>query len=114
AYEPDFVPVSAVLSEAEHFDAGMFGLTPVEADMYDPQHRLFLELSYTALSDSGHDPGRYDGDIGVYAGSGEDSYQWRYVRRNRAALARTNPISLSIHSHPDYVATLAAFKLGLR
>jgi len=112
--DPDFVPVSAVLAEPGHLDARMFGMTRAEAELLDPQHRLFLELSHTALADSGYDPARYGGDIGVYAGSGEDSYQWRYVRRSRTAMARVGPIGLSVNSHPDYVATFTSFKLGLR
>jgi phthiocerol/phenolphthiocerol synthesis type-I polyketide synthase E len=114
ARNPDFVPVSAALPDPEYFDAAMFGMSASEAQLRDPQHRLFLELSYTALDDSGYDPRRYGGEIGVYAGCGEDSYQWRYVRRNRGALARTGELGLAVNSHPDYVATLTSFKLGLR
>jgi phthiocerol/phenolphthiocerol synthesis type-I polyketide synthase E len=113
ANDPDFVPASSVFPDPEYFDAGMFGMSASEAELRDPQHRLFLELSYTALEDSGHDPRRYPGDIGVYAGSGEDAYQWHYVRRNRAAVVRSGAVGLSVNSHPDYVATLTSFKLGL-
>jgi len=112
--DPDFVPATAVLEEPERFDAGMFGMSASEAELRDPQHLLFLELAYTALEDAGYDARRYDGDIGVYAGSGEDAYQWLNVRRNRAALARSGAVSLAVYSHPAYVATLTSFKLGLR
>jgi phthiocerol/phenolphthiocerol synthesis type-I polyketide synthase E len=112
--DPDFVPASAVLAEPERFDAGMFGMSASEAELRDPQQLLFLELAYTALEDGGYDPRRYEGDIGVYAGSGEDAYQWRNVRRNRAALARSGTLGLAVYSHPDYVGTLSSFKLGLR
>src|SRR6185437_12873564 len=47
--DPDFVPASAVLAEPEYFDAAMFGMSAAEAELRDPQHRLFLELAYTAL-----------------------------------------------------------------
>jgi phthiocerol/phenolphthiocerol synthesis type-I polyketide synthase E len=114
AHDPEFVPVSAVLADPEGFDAAMFGMTPAEAELRDPQHRLFLELADTALQDSGYDPRRYRGDIGVYAGSGEDAYQWRNVRRNRAAAARAGVVGLAVNSHPDYVATLTSYQLGLR
>jgi acyl transferase domain-containing protein/acyl carrier protein len=114
ANDPDFVPASAVLAGPERFDAAMFGMTPAEAEMRDPQHRLFLELAYTALEDSGYDPSRYSGDIGVYAGSGEDAYQWRHVRRNSRAASRAGVVGLAVNSHPDYVATLASYQLDLR
>lgn len=112
--DPDFVPVNSVLPQPEYFDAGMFGMSAAEAELRDPQHRLFLELSYTAMEDAGYDTRRYRGDIGVYAGSGEDAYQWRNVRRNRAATARSGAVGLAVNSHPDYVATLASYHLGLR
>ncbi len=112
--DPNFVPVTAVLDDVEYFDAAFFGMSVREAQVRDPQQRLFLELAHTALEDSGYDPARYSGDIGVYAGSGEDAYQWRHTRRNPAALAAAGPLLLALGSHPDYVATLASYKLNLR
>lgn len=112
--DPNFVPVAALLDQAECLDAAFFGMSAREAEVRDPQQRLFLELAYTALEDAGYDPGRYGGDIGVYAGSGEDAYQWWHTRRNPAAYAAVGQIGVAIGSHPDYVATLASYKLNLR
>ena len=50
------------------FDAGFFGINAREAEMMDPQHRLFLECAWEALEDAGYDPARYDGAIGVFGG----------------------------------------------
>ncbi|HUZ54891.1 MAG TPA: SDR family NAD(P)-dependent oxidoreductase [Streptosporangiaceae bacterium] len=112
--DPAFVPVAAVPDDAEFFDAAFFGMTAREAQVRDPQQRLFLEMAYMALEDGGYDPSAYRGDIGVYAGSGEDAYQWLYTRRNRAAYAAVGMVGLAVSSHPDYVATLASYKLNLR
>ena len=111
--DPDFVPASAVLADPEYLDAAFFGMSAREAQLRDPQQRLFLELAHTALEDGGYDPACYQGEIGVYAGSGEDAYQWLHTRRNRAALKVAGTIGLAISSHPDYVATLASYKLNL-
>lgn len=112
--DPNFVPVSAILDDFEYFDAAFFGMSSREAELRDPQHRLFLELSYNALEDAGYDPGHYPGEIGVYAGTGEDGYQWRYTRRNSRVQAAAGPVGIAVSSHPDYVATFTSYKLNLR
>ena len=57
-----------MLASPELFDAGFFGITPREAELMDPQHRVFLEVAWEALEDAGYDPARQPGAIGVYAG----------------------------------------------
>jgi acyl transferase domain-containing protein/acyl carrier protein len=114
--DPNFVPAAPVLDRLEYFDAGLFGMTDREAQLADPHHRLFLETAYAALEDSGCDPYRYPGAIGVYAGAGADEYQWRNVRANRRLWAAAGDMkaSLTTVNYPDYVATLASYKLNLR
>src|SRR5690606_7548444 len=58
----------------ECFDAGFFGFSPREAAILDPQHRHFLECAWEALEDAGHMPERFEGRIGVFAGSGMQAY----------------------------------------
>lgn len=112
--DPDFVSVSAGAADIECLDAAFFAMSAAETELRDPQHRLFLELAYTALEDSGYDPERYPGEIGVYGGSGEDAYQWLNTRRDPKAFAAAAPLGLAISSHTDYVATFTSFKLNLR
>lgn len=112
--DPYFVPVSAGVADIECLDAAFFAMSAAEAELRDPQHRLFLELAYTALEDSGYDPERYKGEIGVYGGSGEDAYQWLNTRTDPKAFAAAAPLGLAISSHTDYVATFTSFKLNLR
>ena len=112
--DPYFVPVSAGVADVDGLDAAFFDMSAAEAELRDPQHRLFLELAYTALEDSGYDPARYPGEIGVYGGSGEDAYQWLNTRRDPKAFAAAAPLGLAISSHTDYVATFTSFKLNLR
>jgi phthiocerol/phenolphthiocerol synthesis type-I polyketide synthase E len=117
AYEvddPAYVPAAQALDDVEYFDAAFFGMTPREAELRDPQQRIFLELAYTALADAGYDPARYDGDVGVYGGIGSDEYQWRYIRRNPAAFAAAGLLAVATGNHPDYQATLTSYKLNLR
>jgi phthiocerol/phenolphthiocerol synthesis type-I polyketide synthase E len=53
--DPNFVPVTAILDDFEYLDAAFFGMSSREAELRDPQHRLCLELAYTALEDAGYD-----------------------------------------------------------
>jgi acyl transferase domain-containing protein len=112
--DPAFVPAAAGLDDIEYFDAEFFGMTSREADIADPQHRLFLELGHTALEDAGCDPARYPGAIGCYAGTGTNDYLWRNVRRNPRVAEAAGGLSVSIGNSPDYLATLASYRLNLR
>ncbi|TMC16230.1 MAG: SDR family NAD(P)-dependent oxidoreductase, partial [Chloroflexi bacterium] len=45
-----------VLDEIEYFDPLFFHLSPAEAEVMDPQQRLFLEEGYKAFEDAGYSP----------------------------------------------------------
>src|SRR5690349_13423011 len=60
-----FIGARGVLDSVDLFDADFFGMYPREAQLIDPQHRLFLECAWEALESAGHDPERYPGLIGV-------------------------------------------------
>src|ERR1700687_2745288 len=68
AGEPHFVPAVAEPEGIEEFDAPFFGISHREAELMDPQHRLFLECCWQALEDAAYDPFTYSGSIGVHAG----------------------------------------------
>ena len=71
---PAYVRARGVLDDIEMFDAGFFGFTPKEAEILDPQQRVFLETAWEALEDAGYDPQRFGGPIGVFAGASNNSY----------------------------------------
>src|SRR5262245_3485306 len=72
--DPRWVKAAPVLDDIDLFDASFFNFMPREAELLDPQHRLFLECAWEALETAGYDPERYDGLIGVYVGAGLNSY----------------------------------------
>ena len=67
---PQYVKARGIIADAESFDAAFFGFTPSEAELMDPQQRVFLECAWEALENAGYDAATYHGTIGVYAGSG--------------------------------------------
>ncbi len=67
---------AAYLDEIDLFDAPFFRISPVEAQLLDPQQRLMLETSWRALEDAGMDPDRLKGSrTGVYAGISNNDYR---------------------------------------
>src|ERR1051325_4674628 len=62
------VPACGVLEGAEEFDAEFFAVSPREAELIDPQQRVFLECAWEALEQAGYDVSRYEGVVGLYAG----------------------------------------------
>lgn len=111
---PDFVRAAAPVDDHDMFDASFFGLNRREAEIRDPQHRLFLECAYEALESAGYDPYRHAGDIGVYAGVGVNDYRIENIQSNRELIARSGSLAVSVNTNPDYLATLASYKLNLR
>ena len=64
-----------MLDEVEYFDPLFFGISPAEATVMDPQHRLFLQESYRAFEDAGYAPSALDGArCGVYLGIMNNEY----------------------------------------
>ncbi|MEU4641565.1 SDR family NAD(P)-dependent oxidoreductase [Micromonospora sp. NPDC023814] len=113
--DPGWVNRAPLVDGYDEFDAGLFGMTAREAEITDPQHRLFLESCYTALQDAGYDPTRYDGSIGVYAGTGGNTYLHRYVLRNKRVGGNLHgTVSLATGNSPNYVATNVSYRLDLR
>jgi acyl transferase domain-containing protein/acyl carrier protein len=71
---PAYVKARGILEDIEYFDAVFFGYTPREAELMDPQVRMFHEVAWEALEDAGYDPYSYEGLIGFYAGAAHNHY----------------------------------------
>ncbi len=112
--DPRYVRAAGLLGGAELFDAELFGLSAREAEVMDPQQRVFLECAWAALEDAGHDPQRFPGWIGVYAGAGLGKYLWLNVAKSAEALAAVGPFQALITNDKDYLATQVSYRLNLR
>ncbi|HEX4285125.1 MAG TPA: polyketide synthase, partial [Terracidiphilus sp.] len=80
---PAYVKRASVLDDIDQFDASFFGFSPRDASIMDPQHRQFLECAWEALEDAAHPPQTFDGSVGVFAGSGMNSYLIYNLLANR-------------------------------
>ncbi|MEU7003412.1 SDR family NAD(P)-dependent oxidoreductase [Nonomuraea sp. NPDC046570] len=111
---PSFVRAAPVMIDMEYFDHRFFGMSAREAELADPQQRVFLEQSHAALLDAGYDPGSYQGSIGVYGGSGPSQYQWLNLRTNPKLASGALELGMSVGNNIDYVATSVSYRLNLR
>ena len=76
AGQTDACRFGAYLDSIDLFDAAFFRISPVEAQLLDPQQRLILETSWRALEDACIDPERLkDSLTGVYAGISNNDYR---------------------------------------
>ncbi|MGO9263572.1 MAG: SDR family NAD(P)-dependent oxidoreductase [Candidatus Binataceae bacterium] len=111
---PNYVRAAAILDDFDRFDAAFFGFSPKDAAIMDPQHRLFLECAWGALDDAGWCPDELDGRIGVYAGSGMNSYLIHNLLTNPALLAETGLFLLKqTGNDKDALATRVSYQLNL-
>ncbi|MFH2091702.1 MAG: amino acid adenylation domain-containing protein, partial [Pseudomonadota bacterium] len=78
----DFIPRSGWIDDLEYFDADFFNISPREAQIIDPQHRIFMELAWTALEDAGIDLDRTDCLTGIYAGGGQNAYLTNHLNQD--------------------------------
>jgi phthiocerol/phenolphthiocerol synthesis type-I polyketide synthase E len=110
--DPAYVPAQGSLAEVDRFDAAFFGMTPREAEVTDPQQRLFLEVAWEALEHAGYDSARVPGRVGVYAGTGMSGYYLNLLSRPDV-VAAAGEMAVHMGNDKDFLATRAAFKLGL-
>jgi amino acid adenylation domain-containing protein/non-ribosomal peptide synthase protein (TIGR01720 family) len=110
--QPGYVNAGGTLDGIEMFDASFFAINPREAEITDPQHRLFLECAWQAVEHAGYDPHRYAGTIGVYAGAGANTY-WMGLLERRDLIASIGFAQLGISNDKDHLAMLASYKLNL-
>lgn len=111
---PDYVPARGALEGGELFDAEFFGIGAREAELTDPQHRVFLECAWQALEDAGYDPERIDGPVGVFGGASLSNHLRDLIRVGPELLETVGGFQAVTGADKDFLATRVSYKLGLR
>jgi acyl transferase domain-containing protein/surfactin synthase thioesterase subunit/non-ribosomal peptide synthetase component F/acyl carrier protein len=114
---PHWVPVAQVIADADKFDAGFWGIGQREATTMDPQHRVFIEVAWSALEQAGYarrnNP--YRQRTGVFAAPGIDGYLIHHLRGG----GLTDPLDpaaiflTEVGNEKDYMATRVAYLMDL-
>jgi acyl transferase domain-containing protein len=111
---PRYVKARGVLAEDPGlFDAAFFGFSPREAEIIDPQQRIFLECAWQALESAGYDPDTYEGSIGIYAGADINNYLLN-LHSNPNVMALMDHFQLANANEKDHLTTRVSYKLNLR
>jgi amino acid adenylation domain-containing protein len=111
--DPHFVPAWALLEDIELFDAAFFGFSPREAELMDPQQRIFMETAWHALESAGYNPHDYAGRIGLYAGLGNNEYLSRLFA-NAKLVEAVGRSAIIIANDRSSVATATSYRLNLQ
>lgn len=117
--KPNYIKARPVLDGVDLFDASFFGITPKDAELMDPQHRIFLECAWNALEDAGYDPDRYTGVVGVYGGQSLNTYLLANLCTNRDFITelvgqyQVGGYNVVLGNDKDYLTTRVSYKLNL-
>lgn len=111
--KPNYVKAASCIDNYDYFAADFFGYSKREAEMMDPQHRLFLEICYHALEDAGYDTQQYDGKVGVFAGGTFNSYLLNNILKGRSMDGSAEKFFMQISNDKDNLATRVSYKLDL-
>ncbi|MDF5721309.1 MAG: beta-ketoacyl synthase N-terminal-like domain-containing protein [Rhizonema sp. PD37] len=110
--DPHYVKAAVPLEHIDLFDASFFGYNPRDAEIMDPQHRIFLECACVALENAGYDTQTYSGSVGVYAGSTISNYLFN-IYSNPNIRESVSDVEISLGNYPDYLPMRVSFKLNL-
>lgn len=110
---PKYVAADAVLDGMDMFDAEFFDYSAREAEIMDPQHRLFLESAWEVLESAGYNSDLYDGRIAVYASANLSGYMVRNLYSNPGLVESLGSFKIMIANGQDFLATKVSYKMNL-
>jgi acyl transferase domain-containing protein len=111
--DPAYVAARGIIDGVEDFDAGFFGISPHEAELMDPQHRVFLELCWECMERAGQVPDATTVPVGVFAGTYHSTYLHRHVAAHPDLVENVGAYQVTLDNEKDYIATRIAHKLNL-
>ncbi len=111
--DPNLVRKSPYLEDTDLFDAHFFDISPRDAELLDPQHRLMLEVCYQALERAGYANAKYRGRTALYLSVGISHYLLNNLLLS-GAMQSHGYLPLVFASDKDYVPTRISYKLNLR
>ncbi len=112
--DPAYVKARGVIDKADEFDAEFFGFNPRSAELMDPQQRVFLEIAWEVLENTGYLSQKYNGSVGVFAGCGYNTYYTNNVLAHPDLVEQYGQFNVRSLNEKDYIATRTAYQLNLK
>ena len=111
---PNYVKAKGILKDVDCFDNNFFSLSPMEADIADPQHRLLLEHTWTALEKAGYGSDDLP-SVSLFLGvNNRNTYYLNNIKQNNSLKETFDDYSLRIHNTSDFLATFISYTLNLK
>ncbi|MBF0451758.1 MAG: hypothetical protein HQK75_13730, partial [Candidatus Magnetomorum sp.] len=113
----------AFISDVDKFDASFFNLSPREAELMDPQQRLFLACVWQLIEDAGYKASFLSGSkTGVFVGVGATNYtelfnekdineSWTSTGNAHSILANRISYFLNLHGPSEPINTACSSSL---
>ncbi|MDG2536712.1 amino acid adenylation domain-containing protein [Dyella jiangningensis] len=111
--DPDYVAARGIVDGVEDFDAAFFGMSPREAELMDPQQRIFLELCWECLERGGYTPDNHDVPVGVFGGMYHATYFQHHLVQRPDLIDKLGAFQASLANEKDFLATRVSHKLNL-
>lgn len=110
--DPNYVKAKGYLGGKEFFDEKFFEYSKREAEIMEPQMRLFHQCVWAALEDAGVNSQK-DNSIGLYGGASSDTY-WKLVTKLKSMGDNLTAFSDEQLTNEEFMCTKIAYKLNLK
>ncbi|WDS36897.1 type I polyketide synthase [Pseudoxanthomonas sp.] len=107
------MPARGIIDGVEDFDPAFFGMLPREAELMDPQQRIFLELCWECMERAGQVPDAQTAPVGVFGGMYNASYFQHHLQPRPDLIDKLGAFQVMLANEKDYLATRVAHRLNL-
>lgn len=107
-----YVGARGIINDVDKFDYQFFGISKLEAEVMDPQQRIFIQLVWNAFEDAGCINLLEEAKVGVFASQGISTYLVNVLLQNDKIKKDYNNIAV-INNSQDALATRVSYLFNL-
>ncbi len=112
--DKNYVKAASIIENTDKFDYSFFGISKREAELIDPQHRIFLECAWHTLENGGYGNRNNRPLTGIFAGCAPNDYSKKVWKENLEYVNSASPLLRLISEDKDFIATRIAYLLDLK